>query len=227
LVKPINIKLAFLGLYVVYIFVVCFGRYINQKRKKATGQFVNKNDFSSENKKSIIRNESYERNNLINEQEEEDVNQEDDSLEDDLTRPLMSGHSHNHETDDADVQYTYTSAILECLNPIDLNEWKESNYLFKFMAIVKAPVMIILKLTTPLVDYETANHNWNKVTMIINCLTAPLFMVFAIKIGNTYINNVMPVWAIALILSVLLAVLVFFLTDMNHKPKYHFVSTLF
>ena len=210
----------------VYIFVVCFGRYINQKRKKATGQFVNKNDFSSENKKSIIRNESYERNNLINE-EEENANQEDDSLEDDLTRPLMSRHSHNHETDDADIQYTYTSAILECLNPIDLNEWKESNYLFKFMAIVKAPVMIILKLTTPLVDYETANHNWNKATMIINCLTAPLFMVFAIKIGNTYINNVMPVWAIALILSVLLAVLVIFLTDMNHKPKYHFVSIPF
>jgi len=219
-------KLAFLGLYVVYIFVVCFGRYINQKRKRATGQFVNKNDFSSENKKSIIRNESYERNNLINEQEDE-VNQEDDSLEDDLTRPLMSGHSHNHETDDADIQYTYSSAILECLNPIDSNEWKESNYLFKFMAIVKAPVMIILKLTTPLVDYETANHNWNKATMIINCLTAPLFMVFAIKIGNTYINNVMPVWAIALILSVLLAVLVIFLTDMNHKPKYHFVSVTF
>ncbi len=158
-------KLAFLGLYVVYIFVVCFGRYINQKRKRATGQFVNKNDFSSENKKSIIRNESYERNNLINEQEDE-VNQEDDSLEDDLTRPLMSGHSHNHETDDADIQYTYSSAILECLNPIDSNEWKESNYLFKFMAIVKAPVMIILKLTTPLVDYETANHNWNKISRV-------------------------------------------------------------
>ncbi len=202
-------------MYVVYICVVCFGRLINQKIKKATGQFKSKNDFSSKSKNT--------KSATINETFEDDENEG----EDDLTSPLMSGHSHNHETDDEDIQYTYTSAILECLNPIDLNEWKESNYLFKSMAIVKTPVMLILKLTIPLVDYEAPNHNWNKVTIIINCLTAPLFLVFAIKIGNTYINNVMPVWAIALILSVLLAVLVIFLTDMNHKPKYHFVSVTF
>jgi len=95
------------------------------------------------------------------------------------------------------------------------------------MALVKSPVVLILKLTIPLVDYEAANHNWNKATMIINCFTAPLFMVFAVKNGNTYIGNVMPVWSVAIILSVLLAVLVIFFTDINNKPKYHFVSIKF
>ena len=36
-------------------------------------------------------------------------------------------------------------------------------------------------MTIPLVDYEAENHNWNKFLNVINCLTGPLFIVFAIK----------------------------------------------
>lgn len=79
------------------------------------------------------------------------------------------------------MDHTVLSALTETFSPIDANEWKESNFLFKFMLIVKAPVIFVLKLTVPLVDYEARNHNWNKITNIINCIAAPLFMVFAVK----------------------------------------------
>ncbi len=143
------------------------------------GRFVQRNDFSSENSRQngSIRNESYDR---INEDPNEpELN--DDSLEEDLTRPLLD-HGHHCETDDNEiVQFTIKSAIVEAILPIDLNEWKESNFFFRLMLIIKSPVNLVLKLTIPLVDYEVRNHNWNKATMIINCLIAPLFMVFATK----------------------------------------------
>ncbi len=54
--------------------------------------------------------------------------------------------------------------------------------------------MILLKLTIPLVDYDAVNHNWNKVTTIVNCLTAPVFMAFATKSKNfTLIQNLIYV----------------------------------
>ena len=210
-----------------------------------TGRFVQKNDFSSDNTGGgAIRNELYER---INDDDETD--QQDDSLEENLTRPLLDGNAHDCETDDDEVvHFTVKSAILGALTPIDLSEWNESNLFFKLMLIIKSPVNLILKLTIPLVDYEVRNHNWNKATMIINCLIAPLFMVFAIKsirsftnqfiiiyiklkfsffsielVGNNLISNKVPVWSLALVFGVLLAVLVVFLTDMNKKPKYHWV----
>ena len=163
----------------MYIFVVCFGRYINQKRLRMTGQLVQRNDFSSDNSRTRVTsvNVDYER---INEDPNE-LEQNDDSLEENLTRPLLD-HGHHCETDDNEiVQFTIKSSIIEAILPIDLNEWKESNFFFRLMMIIKSPVNLILKLTIPLVDYEVRNHNWNKATMIINCLIAPLFMVFATK----------------------------------------------
>ncbi len=50
----------------------------------------------------------------------------------------------------------------------------------------KAPVIFLLKITIPLVDYEVKNHNWNKATNCINCLLAPLFMVFATKSNELF-----------------------------------------
>ena len=49
------------------------------------------------------------------------------------------------------------------------------------MSYFQAPTLFLLKMTIPLVDYEAENHNWNKFLNIINCLTGPLFTVFAIK----------------------------------------------
>ena len=143
-------------MYVVYILVVCFGRFINQKLKKMTGRFVQKNDFSSER---------------INQDPSDQ-----DSTEANLTKPLL-----NQTIDDEPEQLTLKKAIYKAVFPIDFNEWNESNIFFKLMLIIKLPVNLILKITIPLIDYEIKNHNWNKVTITINCLTAPMFVVFATK----------------------------------------------
>lgn len=105
--------------------------------------------------------------------------------------------------------------------------------------------MFLLKLTIPLVDYEVENHNWNKITTTVNCLVSPTFMVFAVKgtnlnsytkfkfnsikiwvfkVGNKYLFNTIPIWSIALVLGVALALFVWFTTDLNSIPKYHWVN---
>jgi sodium/potassium/calcium exchanger 6 len=78
-------------------------------------------------------------------------------------------------------------------------------------------------MTIPLVDYEAENHNWNKFLNIINCLTGPLFTVFAIKVGFNKVFNVIPVWALAIVLSFLLAIFIMVKTKWDERPKYHWV----
>ncbi len=144
---------------------------MNQKRKRMAGRFVQKNDFSSETFTPIGIN-----------QDTNDTEQKNDSLDDNITEPLLN-RGDICETESEDIlQLTIKSALVKTFSPIDPNQWRKSNFFFRLMLIIKSPVNIILKLTNiPSIDYEIRNHNWNKVTMIINCLIAPLFIVLATK----------------------------------------------
>lgn len=72
-------------------------------------------------------------------------------------------------------------ALMTTFIPIDKHEWIEANLFSKVIMLVKAPIILALKLTIPLVDYDAHNHNWNKITTIVNCLIAPIFITLATK----------------------------------------------
>jgi sodium/potassium/calcium exchanger 6 len=97
-------------------------------------------------------------------------------------------------------------------------------------------------MTIPLVDYEAENHNWNKFLNMMNCLTGPLFIVFAIK-GKKNLKNfveindskmyfivaflklfgVIPIWSIAIVVSVVLTLFIMYSTKWDERPKHHWV----
>ncbi|KAM7344785.1 mitochondrial sodium/calcium exchanger protein-like isoform 2-T2 [Cochliomyia hominivorax] len=57
--------------------------------------------------------------------------------------------------------------FLETLNPIDTDEWSESGNFQKAMICLKAPMIFILTLFIPVVNYELERHGWSK---LLNCI---------------------------------------------------------
>ncbi|CAF0867594.1 unnamed protein product [Brachionus calyciflorus] len=212
--------LGFLLLYVFYIFVVLIGRFVNQRIKIRRGIVSKRSDFSSE---AIIRERENSPRASVNvaradfetenEAEEEYENEE-------LTRPLLS---RTHIEELPEVGFSQKDAFLMTFIPIEKSEWEEANLFFKLIMVVKAPIIILLKLTIPLVDYDGPNHNWNKITTMINAILAPMFMVFTTEVAGHMLFGVLPVWVIALITGLLMASLVWWFTDFYERPKYHFL----
>ncbi len=202
--------LGFLFLYVVYIFVVVIGRYVNQKIKLSQGIMI-KNDFRARGltgKSATL--DSYNGEDDRSECEEDE----------EATQPLLT--NSNREFDFSTTESTYSKSLsISCL-PIDFNEWRESNLINRALLVVKIPVMYLLKLTIPLVDYDLPSNNWNKSTIMINCLLAPIFMVFATQNALIKLFGV-QLWVYMIVLGVVLCALVYFLTDLNTPPRVHFL----
>lgn len=153
------------------------GRFINQRIKLKRGIVTSKNDFSSET--IITRKDSMPQTSVNIQADLENENEAEEEYEnEELTRPLLS---RTHIEELPEIGFSAKDAVTMSLMPIDKSEWEESNLFFKLIMIIKAPIIILLKLTIPLVDYDGPNHNWNKVTTIVNCILAPIFIVFATK----------------------------------------------
>ena len=114
-------------MYLFYIVVVLFGRYINQKIKVARGLSITKNDFSSERPTSSKINED-DLNEALNEEASADEYEGE-------RRPLLNDNTEQPEI--PIVEFSNGSSLKEALTPFDKNEWKESNIFFRFMIIVK------------------------------------------------------------------------------------------
>jgi sodium/potassium/calcium exchanger 6 len=87
--------------------------------------------------------------------------------------------------------------------------------------------MLILKLTVPLVDYDAPNHNWNKLTILVNCLSAPFFMISATKTFYSNLFGILPMWIVAIAFSVVSVLFICFMTKFNEKPKFHWIFAYF
>lgn len=118
-------------MYLFYIVVVLFGRYINQKIKVARGLSITKNDFSSERPTSSKINED-DLNEALNEEASADEYEGE-------RRPLLNDNTEQSEI--PIVEFSNGSSLKEALTPFDKNEWKESNIFFRFMIIVKVSVI--------------------------------------------------------------------------------------
>lgn len=111
--------------------------------------------------------------------------------------------------------------FLQGLEPIDREEWSQSNCFWKFFAICKAPAVFFLNLTIPVVDYDKEDHNWNKWLNVLHCITMPVFSVMAMKGGSTLIGGRFPVWSLALCCGLILALIVATTTRSDRRPYAH------
>nr|XP_042898109.1 mitochondrial sodium/calcium exchanger protein isoform X2 [Parasteatoda tepidariorum] len=105
--------------------------------------------------------------------------------------------------------------------PIDILAWPDKTWPFKIVDVIKAPICGLLIITVPVVDYENDKDNWCRPLCIIQCLTAPMFVVFALGKYNVMLWNTMPLWGVILIASVIVAFVVFFTSSNDSQPIYH------
>ena len=92
---------------------------------------------------------------------------------------------------------------LKGLRPLNCKEWKDKAIVWKVLDILKVrhqmdrvcvvsvntsrfyqiPVLFLLQLTVPVVDYEDDNNGWNKWLNVWHVFTSPVFVTFAVG-GN-------------------------------------------
>lgn len=113
--------------------------------------------------------------------------------------------------------------FLHGLEPFDREEWSQSNWFWKFFIICKAPMVFVLNLTIPVVDYGKEDHNWNKWLNVLHCITMPVFGVLATKAYGVSIGGKFPLWALALCGGILLALIVAMTTKNDRPPRAHFL----
>jgi len=189
----------FLVLYVVYIAVVLIGRYIHNRNRQEVPYFA----------------------------QEDDV----DNIEPEQTSPEVPHHP-TQTGNPPEIQLLPESPsctsvnmnaklLLQAVNPIDMGDWGGNNWFWRAYQVIKSPVDVLFRLTTPVVDKDKPRDNWCQYLAIVQCVLGPLFSVFAVNIALDKVGgSSMQVWHITLLVGVLLACLVGF-TSRSAQPRYH------
>lgn len=114
------------------------------------------------------------------------------------------------------------SLFLKAVNPIDKNDWENGSFLMKIFSIIKSPFILVLHLVIPIVDYSIEMHGWCKLLNMIHCITLPMFALLATGTITITFSGV-PLAVIVIIVSILLALIVFYTSEVIVPPKYHIV----
>ncbi|CAH2295069.1 mitochondrial sodium calcium exchanger [Pelobates cultripes] len=189
--------LVYLLMYMAYVLVVVLSSWIYRRMRQST--------FSAPNSEEA---------DLLTESEEDHLSTPHGSEYGDEYQPLRP------------IQYNTWQIIVEALNPMDSRKWRLKRWPWRLFKLIKVPIEFLLLLTVPVVDPDKEDHNWQRPLNCLHLILSPLLCIFTIKSG-TYalycIQNVMPIWAIFLIVGFLLAAIVFFTTKNGEPPKYHCV----
>ncbi|KAK6190037.1 hypothetical protein SNE40_001984 [Patella caerulea] len=222
-------SIGFILLYVFYVVVVVAGRYIYQKQRGLPTPPVT---VVTNQTISAIHNQEI----IINDPNEEDSQSIDPNLSsvntllEDERRPLLNTEAcklTNYVQDTVSIEQEYIHPLarfFNSVNPIDHDKWVKAGCFVRFYEVFKCPVVFVLKLTIPVVDYEDeVNHNWSRHLNSLHCTVGPLFAIFATNLGWKTIGNVYPVWALVLPVGVILSLVVLFTSNNNQYPRYHAV----
>ncbi|CAG5125829.1 unnamed protein product, partial [Candidula unifasciata] len=205
----------FIILYVVYVIVVVAGRYINQKLKKRIGQEIS----------SVIDNGFV------------DALHDDNSsgvLESGVANMYRTSPGSNVQIEESTLLLHHTQKrnntvvrnFLDDINPIVPEEWREKRCLGKMYEIFKSPLVLLLKLTVPVVSVKVEDdpediQNWNRLLNSVHVFTGPVFGIFVIGVGFNEIGGVFPIYGIVIIVCAILAVIVYFTSKTDERPVYH------
>jgi sodium/potassium/calcium exchanger 6 len=143
------------------------------------------------------------------------------TLHDDETRelsvPLLS-ESPSVEEKERDHPVIFA---VKSLKPLKYEEWRQERIVWKILDICKVPILFLLQLTTPVVDYEEDCHGWNKWLNVWHCISAPVFITFATNGYGINLNGVFPLWAFVLMVGVAVAMVVALTSKPYVPPVYH------
>jgi solute carrier family 24 (sodium/potassium/calcium exchanger), member 6 len=70
-------------------------------------------------------------------------------------------------------------SFLKAIVPIDVAKFQKENFFLKMIAIVKAPIVFVLLLIIPVVDYGIEDgQGWCRLLNALHCVTLPMYVMF-------------------------------------------------
>ncbi len=105
--------------------------------------------------------------------------------------------------------------------PIDLLEWSEYRWYRRALEIVKALPYFLMTVCIPVVDIESTNENWCRLLTCLNVFCAPQVVILLYGFSSMRLNGVFPLWSLMLLVSAVLAVVIFFTSQKRKPPVYH------
>ncbi|XP_030387270.1 mitochondrial sodium/calcium exchanger protein-like isoform X2 [Scaptodrosophila lebanonensis] len=156
--------------------------------------------------------------------------------------PQNRGHDNVNEEATRNVFYNLSHGknirlfeeFFESIKPIDCSEWRNHNMFMKAFYLAKAPVVFLCAIYIPLVDYEIDKHGWSK---LLNCLHIVLNPALTLMVGGAmFVDRKENVWwytnlklkyaQYSFIVTIPLALIVFFHSRTDVPPRYHIVFTI-
>ncbi|XP_070490139.1 mitochondrial sodium/calcium exchanger protein-like [Chironomus tepperi] len=111
--------------------------------------------------------------------------------------------------------------FIRAINPLDKRSWNESNCLGKFFMIIKAPILFILTLIIPVVDYSEELHGWSKLLNMLNIIILPQMILLSIHQFTYMIYGYVSLALLIFIISIAIDIAVYMTSRNDCPPKYH------
>ncbi|XP_030555300.1 putative sodium/calcium exchanger 7 [Drosophila novamexicana] len=147
----------------------------------------------------------------------------------------MEANRNIYYTRDRSKNHHLFREFFSAIQPIKLNEWRQATMLVRAYYIARAPVVFLSVIYIPLVDYELKKNGWSK---LLNCIQIFLNPAFTITMGKAMLfTDKSKLWyyniphdvkygLYSLVVTVPIAIAVFFHSNTSVPPPYHWLFTI-
>ncbi|CAG2170110.1 unnamed protein product [Oppiella nova] len=111
--------------------------------------------------------------------------------------------------------------LLLHISAVDLIEWPQYRWYRRILECIKAIPYFVMTLCIPVVDLESPKHNWCRLLTCIHMIFAPQIGLFFLEQTNFLINDSFPLWAVLLLCSLGVSVLLYLTSRPSEPPIYH------
>ncbi|XP_018794053.1 PREDICTED: sodium/potassium/calcium exchanger 6, mitochondrial isoform X3 [Bactrocera latifrons] len=115
--------------------------------------------------------------------------------------------------------------FFESLNPIQKEEWLESGVVGKLYIAITVPVLFVLQVFIPVVDYEKERHGWSKLLNSIQIPWVPMILIYTLS-DNLFILGI-PLYCYTLLITVPITIYMLYTTRTDIPPNYHHITALY
>lgn len=105
--------------------------------------------------------------------------------------------------------------------PINVRGWSKLIWWQRVLEICKCPVMLLLTITTPVLDVTKPKQNWCRFLNVLHCITGPLFILLITGYSFTMIGGIIPVICVIFVIALIFSIIVFLTSENDKPPKYH------
>ncbi|XP_014279738.1 mitochondrial sodium/calcium exchanger protein-like [Halyomorpha halys] len=96
----------------------------------------------------------------------------------------------------------------------------------KIIMIIEVPILIGLKLIVPLVNCDERNDGWCKLLVMINFFLFPILVLYCFDYDEITVSAgqvSVGIWFFGILVGILFATILFFITDTYSKPRFHWL----